>query len=206
MRMDIDDLINYLNQIITAHGRGTFHTSPNLQSNPDVCHAACLWFLNRVTRQNLRTALFGLQTLDKQSLKIMQRNIVNGPNMLSKSVKRVKSSLKGYDDNDLSALQGMVDHWDQPDFYDDNVNDVVANIIRAMRTRSDRLMIYMLDRDGGPGHVICITRHVGSVVIYDPNIGVIVYQLRETGAWGQILKMILDWYSCNMRLTRFGFR
>jgi hypothetical protein len=85
------------------------------------------------------------------------------------------------------------------------VTTVVANIVISMMTSSqDGMMIYMLGGSGS-GHVICLRRNVGGILIYDPNMGVMSARLADTDTWAEVLRRILGWYRDQMRLTRFGY-
>ena len=63
-------------------------------------------------------------------------------------------------------------------------------------------MVYMAGQ--GPGHVMCIVRQVGAILMYDPNLGVIVLPLRDTDELTGILNTIFQWYANNEQLNIFG--
>lgn len=111
----------------------------------------------------------------------------------------------GISSQDVTAIQFLLQHHEQPTAYIADVTTFVANLVIAMMTsQRDGMMIYMVGA-GGAGHVICLRRNVGGIAIYDPNMGVMTAQLRDTDTWAYVLRQILGWYRDQMGLTRFGF-
>ena len=144
--------------------------------------------------------------MDKSTLKRTQEGVMKGPSMPRAMLGHAIASGKAINDRDTNAIEYMIDYWHQPDVYSANILEVIRNIVRAMRSTADRLFIYMQPEGGGAGHVICLTRNVGGVVIYDPNMGVITLQLSNVDAWSGVLTMIFQWYAREMGLVQFGHR
>ncbi len=205
VEMTIDELITKVLQVVNTQ-KGSFYTSTKMRDNPDVCHAACLWFQHNLATSNALNALTLLDNTDKATLKAAQAEAIKGTTIPGEMVRAARASGKVITDEDIAALTYVLGHWTQPTNYSDRTPDVVNAIITAMRTNSDKLLIYMTPAKGGTGHVICITRNVGGVMIYDPNMGVISAPLNQPDFWGSVLTMILQWYSREMQLTQVGFR
>jgi hypothetical protein len=195
----MDKLIALIVRYIRSR-QGSVYTSTRLRNNPDVCHAACIWFMDYCKRISLMSAIAKLDQLNKHTLKRTQQQIGRGPTMMRELVNQVRNSNQMVSDEDISTLSGLLDQWRQPTDYTSSRSAVVRQAIRSMRTTADRVMIYMRGHSGA-GHVICIVRNVGGVAIYDPNIGVITARLTDVEGWGAVLGMILEWYAKNMGLT-----
>lgn len=203
--MNIDELIRNLLALVNSCS-GSFYTSTHLRHNPDVCHAACIWFLSNMPKIGLRAAVTQLDSMDKSTLKKAQEYVMNAPKTPRLMLEKAMGSGKGVSDKDIEAIDFMINYWGQPNVYSENIHEVVMSIARAMRSTADRLVVYMRPGMGGAGHVICLARNVGGIVIYDPNIGVMTFQLSNVDAWRGVLATILNWYSLEMKLTFFGYR
>jgi len=202
--MGIDDLIRVLIGYLRQH-HGSFYTSTNLRNNPDVCHAACTWFLHNVQTRGPQGAISFLDSTDKSTFKATQKQVTSGPKLPSQMLSQVRGSGKGISDQDITAIQFAIDHHRQPTNYLSDVTTVVANLVISMMTgQQDGMMIYMLGGSGG-GHVICLRRNVGGILIYDPNMGIMSARLAETETWAHVLRSILSWYRDQMGLTRFAY-
>lgn len=203
--MDIDALIKILMGFLNER-HGSFYTSTNLRDNPDVCHASCLWFLEHVATDGLMETLSALSSMSKSTFKLAQKHAISGPKMPKQMLDKVRSSGRNISDKDVQAIQYAISAHQQPRSYIGDVTTFVANVVISMMTSSqDNMMIYMLGGGSGAGHVICLRRHVGGILIYDPNMGVMSARLADTDTWAEVLRRILSWYRDQMQLTRFGY-
>lgn len=201
--MHIDDQISNLIGFLRLHN-GSFYTSTNLRDNPDVCHASCMWFLTHVATDGVQRTITYLDSTNKNTFKVSQKHAISGPSMPSKILDKVRNSGLKILNSDVQAVQYALDYHQQPASYIGDVTTVVANIVISMRTSSqDGIMIYMTG--GGAGHVICLRRNVGGILIYDPNMGIMSAGFADTDTWAEVLRRILSWYRDEMQLTRFGY-
>jgi hypothetical protein len=202
--MEIDGLIKLIAATINKAG-GSLYTSTKLRDNPDVCHAACTWFLSSFEKgKNFKEIVQFLDQTDKKTFKLTQEQVMAGvkqPGAIAKVLK--EKGPANVSDEDIAAVKWMIEHWSQPKAYSKKKPEVVEGIVNLMRTKADRVMIYINGKKGG--HVICAARNVGGIAIYDPNIGIITAALRETDTWGGVLTMILGWYEQEMKLDEFAF-
>jgi hypothetical protein len=184
---------------------GKVHTGRRLSENPDVCHAACNWFLNTVRNKGAVAAIAGLSIISKDTLKVSQRHAAEGPAMVRKAISnaiRVRGQMAPKDE--MAALRYLMKHHSQPDpnSWSNDYNAVGARVSEAMK-RNDAVMIYIHSNNGG--HVICVCGNVGGVLVYDPNIGVINLPARQRGALANVISLILSWYAKEMKLDSFAF-
>lgn len=202
--MTIDQLIALLIGFLRAR-HGSFYTSTNLRHNPDVCHACCIWFLTNIARLGVIETLTTLDSMSKSTFKQSQSHALAGPSMPKKMLAQVRGSSHAHSGTDVAAIQYALAYHQQPASYIGDVTTVVANIVISMMTSGqDGMMIYMLG-GGGAGHVICLRRNVGGILIYDPNMGIMSARLADTDTWSEVLRRILNWYRTEMDLTRFGY-
>jgi hypothetical protein len=203
--MTIDQLIAILMAFLNQH-HGSFYTSTRLRDNPNVCHACCTWFLNNVQQHGLASTIALLDTLDKNSFQAAQTYVTQGPSMPSKMLKQALASPHAKNQQDIDAIEFLISHHSQPNNYIGDVVTFVANLVVACRAgNQDRIMIYMHSGDGS-GHVICLCRNVGGIVIYDPNMGVMTAQFSDSDTWSELLRRILKWYKQYMGFTHFGYK
>jgi len=203
--MTIEQLIASLIAYLKLH-HGSFYTSTKLRDNPNVCHACCIWFLNNVQRNGLMSTIALLDTLDKSTFQVAQSHALKGPSMPSLMLKQAIGSSHATNRRDLEAIEHMLDYHAQPNAYIGDITTFTANLIVACRAGGqDRVIIYMLG-SGDTGHVICLCRNVGGIVIYDPNMGVMTARFSDADTWGEIIRRILRWYAEHMGLNRFGFK
>ena len=202
--MPIEDLMRSLIGYVNAH-HGSFYTSTNLRDNPDVCHACCIWFLTNVARDGVQPTLARLASLSKATFRVTQQHALGGTSQPSRMVRQVMGSGRVASRADRDALEYAIAYHEQPATYIGDVVTFVANVVVAMRTSpQDGMIIYMLG-SGGTGHVICLRRNVGGILIYDPNMGVMTARMAETDTWSEILRRILRWYRDHMDLQQFGY-
>lgn len=202
--MHIDELIKILIGLLRAH-HGSFYASTNLRHNPDVCHACCIWFLTHVATDGITRTIATLDSMSKSTFKVSQRHALTGPSMPKQMLEKVKSSLHAHSNADIQAINYALAYHGQPSSYIGDVTTVVANIVISMMTSSqDGMMIYM-QGGSGSGHVICLRRNVGGILIYDPNMGIMSARLADTDTWAKVLRRILYWYRDQMQLSRFGY-
>jgi hypothetical protein len=204
--MEIDELIKLIAATMNKV-KGSLYTSTKLRDNPDVCHAACTWFLSAFEKKKgFKEIVQFLDQTDKQTFKLTQEQVMAGVKKPGDVVKILKEKgIKVVSAEDSAAIKFMIEHWSQPKSYSKNKAEVVSGIVELMRTKADRVMIYINSSKKKGGHVICIARNVGGVAIYDPNIGIITAALKETDTWGGAITMILGWYEQEMKLDEFGF-
>jgi hypothetical protein len=204
--LTIEQLISLLAAFI-RNRRYSFYTSTLMRDNPNVCHGACMWFLDKVGELGIGQTLALLDSTAKSAFAALQRQAGEGVAMYNELVRTVQGGSHGEGRADTAALRIVRRAVERPlhSQYIGDVVTVVANIAVAMRTRpgSDAMMIYMLGESGG-GHVICLRRNVGGLLIYDPNIGVASVRLADTDTWTEVLRLILRWYRDN-GLTRFAY-
>lgn len=201
--MKIEELIKLID-VTVKKLHGNMYTGKNLSDNPDVCHACCTWFLAAFEKKKpLKDIVDFLDKTGKDTFKLAQEQVSKGVKQPKAVLEIVMKSNKNITKEDKSAIEAMIAHYSQPKTYKKDKMKVVAEITEAMRTKEDRLLIYI--RGKGGGHVICIARNVGGVAIYDPNIGIITAALKDTDTWGGVLTMILGWYEKEMKLDEFAF-
>ena len=196
---NIDQLVALLASLVRTYN-GSLFTSTHLRDNPNVCHASCEWFLHNAPILGGREAISELDQMDKNTLVIAQQHAGQGPSMTDE--------LRGIVGGGFSALlnpafAAVQDHHRQPvdgDYQD--AGPAAKAIVTTLRMHADKVMVYMAGR--GPGHVMCIVRQVGAVLMYDPNLGVIVLPLRDTDELTGILNTIFQWYANNEQLNIFG--
>jgi hypothetical protein len=203
--MPIEDLMRSLIGYVNAH-HGSFYTSTNLRDNPDVCHACCIWFLTNVARDGIQPTLARLASLSKSTFRVTQQHVLGGSAQPSRMLRQARGSGRGVSDGDVDAIEYAIAYHQQPTAYIGDIVTFVANVVVAMRTApQDGMIIYMRGSGGGAGHVICLRRNVGGILIYDPNMGVMTARLAETDTWSEILRRTLRWYRENMDLQQFGY-
>jgi hypothetical protein len=202
--VDIDKLISVLVAFLN-NNHGSFYTSTKLRDNPNVCHAACLWFLNNVARLGIGDALAYLDQTDKAAFQQAQQAALASGSMPKQVLQQARSSGKAISDKDIEAPEYVLASHSQPTKYLTSITTVVANfVIRFLTGTNDGAMIYMA-AEGSGGHVICVRRHVAGLLIYDPNMGVMSCRLADSDTWAEVLRRILGWYKDNMGLTRFAY-
>ncbi|MEE2732591.1 MAG: hypothetical protein VYA55_17350 [Pseudomonadota bacterium] len=203
----MDELIAELIRLVNSN-HGSVYTSTNLRDNPDVCHACCAWFIHNVTSgKPIASILQDLDSTPKSRFAMLQKQMCLGPSIPKKMLTQARSSGKGVGDSDVAAIKHLINVHSQPrpGEYIQDVVTLVANLVVSFSTTSmDSAMIY-LSSDSGGGHVICMVRHVGGVLIYDPNIGVISIQMSNRDCWADVLRRIIRWYKTNMGLNKFAY-
>jgi hypothetical protein len=206
--MHIERLISLLTEYVNGR-HGSLYTSTLLRNNPNVCHACCLWFIDSMRRNGFGRTIDALATIDKSTFKKSQESAAASGSMPRAMVSNVRGSSQPVSDDDISALQYALDYHSQPSNYISDVVTFVANVVVEMSTSArNAVIIYMTGTTGffggSSGHVICMCRNVGGLLIYDPNIGIISVRMGDRDTWAEVLRKILRWYSDEMGLDRFG--
>jgi hypothetical protein len=207
-----DALIAFLTRVVRDR-HGSFYTSPGLRANPDVCHAACRWFLERVRAIGLLSAMADLENLNKETLKTLQDQLTKAPQMHKELRMKIKEQAKREEDDwkqmgfqkrpqSDPAFGAVFEYHRQPNNYT-SVAHAVPGIVALMRSSADNVFVYLIGPRGN--HMLCLRRNVGAVIIYDPNLGILTFKLGDEPAWRGTLSEILQWYSHNMGMTRIGY-
>lgn len=208
--MNIERLISLLLEYVNNR-HGSLYTSTLLRNNPDVCHACCLWFIDNLQRLGFAQTLANLASIDKNTFQKSQELASASGSMPKAMLQKARGSGRGVSSDDRKAIEFALDYHGQPSSYIQDVVTFVANAVVAMSTSNrDVMMIYLKGKTGflgsnEEGHVICICRNVGGLLIYDPNIGVISVRMADRDTWAEVLRMILRWYRDQMGLTYFGY-
>lgn len=198
----IEDLITQIAQIVNAQN-GKFYTNTNLRFNPDVCHAACIWFQHVLAENPIEEAVNKLAQMDKNTLFVSQKEATANPKIIHQTM--VNARDKGFlTDGDIEALTYLYNNWKQPDAYTNNANEVAQNLVASLAINTTKVLLY-LSSDKDENHVICVTIKSPELIIYDPNIGVIVLNENDTNTATGIFVMILQWYAREMKLNQFAF-
>ncbi len=202
--MDLERLVARI-KLTVEICHGTVYTGKRLSDNPNVCNAACIWFLNTVRKQGAVAAIAGLSIISKETFKVSQKYLVNGPAMAEKTRETViKARGRLSRNKETDALRYLSEHHNQPDptSFSTDYYTVGIAVSEAMKFESG-VMIYLSGRNSG--HVICVCGSVGGVLVYDPNIGVISLPARERGALANIVSLIMGFYAKEVKLSSFAF-
>jgi len=206
--MNLEKLVALIKDAVkSCHGE--VYTGRNLSDNPDVCHAACEWFLHTVRNEGAVAAIAGLSVISKDTFQVSQRHAVEGHAMVNQAVANARSFGGGQiTPEEAAALETLLNHHGQPKRNSYNADyNVVANEVKEAMKRNAAVMIYIQNKDDKhQGHAICVCGNVGGVLVYDPNIGVISLPARDRDALAIIIGNILSWYATEMKLNSFAFK
>ena len=198
----IEELITQLAQVVNSQN-GRIYTNTNLRFNPDVCHAACIWFQHVLAENPIEEAVNKLAQLDKNTLFVSQKEATANPKIIHETIKNARD--KGYlTDGDIEALTYLYNNWKQPDAYSDNTNEVAQGLVASITNTEPNKLLFMISNKD-ENHVICISNKSGEIIIYDPNIGVIVLSENDLNTATGLIVMILQWYAREMKLNQFAF-
>lgn len=203
----MDELIAELMKLVNLN-HGSVYTSTNLRDNPDVCHACCMWFIHSITSgKSVTDTIQYLDSTPKSTFAILQKQMCLGPSIPKKMLTQAKNSGRQTGSEDVNAIKYLIEVHSQPKprEYISDVVTLVANLVVSFSTQSMESILIYLNSDKGGGHVICIVRNVGGVLIYDPNIGVISVQMSNRNCWSDVLRRIIKWYKTNMGLNKFAY-